>query len=53
MAATHFQDGEDWEQLLKELLPRLRTRRAGALDTTDAYIGTANEDVPSEINTGA
>jgi len=49
MAATHFQDGEDWEALLKELIPQLRMHRAGALDTTDAYVGTTNEDVPSAV----
>jgi len=45
MTATHFQDGEDWEARLQQLLHP--TKRAGALDTTDAYGGIAAEEIPS------
>lgn len=47
MARPVFQNGDDWDLILKQLLPATKMRRAGALDTTDAYAGTADAEVPS------
>jgi hypothetical protein len=47
MDRPKFLDGDDWTSILRELIPSLQTRRAGALDTTDAYVGTTIEEVPS------
>lgn len=47
MARPVFQNGTDWEAILKQLLPATKLRRSGAVDTTDAYAGTTEVEVPA------
>lgn len=47
MTRPVFLDGQDWGEILKQLISGSRTHRTGALDTTDAYAGTTAVEVPS------